>query len=102
MLRIVIASSMGLLYTMANTLQVFVCFGLVSLPMASNVYMILNEVTALAGFELMPPDMFIAAMFPNFTETNPVNSSFYEMEADSRTLVPYLGFFFIGMLGTLI
>ena len=87
---------------MANTLQVFVCFGLVSLPMTPNVYMILNEVTALAGFELMPPDVFIATIFPNFSKTDPVNSSFYEMKAESRTLIPYLGFFFIGMLGTLI
>ena len=86
---------------MANTLQVFVCFGLLSLPMTPNVYLILNEVTALAGFELMPPDDFIAAMFPNFSETDPVNTSFYEMEADSKTLIPYLGFFFFGIIYTL-
>ena len=98
LLRVTISSSTGPLFTMVNTLQVLVCFGLTSLPMAPNVYVVLNDVTKLAGFELLPPEDVLAAMHLNFSETDPVNSGFYEMGVDSKTLIPNLGFFFIGIL----
>ena len=96
-LRIVLSTSLSLLYTMVNSLQILCTFGYLTTKQPANVYYVQNEVQSLAGFELFSPDDFIAYLFPNLSETPSVSSSFDEMKAEGRILIQHLGFFLIGI-----
>ena len=90
------------MYTMVNSLQVITAMGLLSNTLSANVYYLLSEVQKLAGFELLPPDNFIQFLVPSLTDTQPVNDGFLEMGYDGATLIPNLGFFFVGMIFVLV
>ena len=79
-LRFLMSTSLGMLYTMVNALQLLTTLGLVSQKMPANALQALSDLQSLAGFEVIPPDGIIAFLFPNISETSAANESFHEMK----------------------
>jgi hypothetical protein len=78
-----------------------VALPLLKIKMPAIVYLILDNLAVISGFEIIPPDDIIAEIFiEGFTETEPVNEGWVEMKNESRVAIEILGSIFLIMLWT--
>jgi hypothetical protein len=73
-IKLVLSVSMALLWSMVNSLQIIVASAFLKVKFPAIVYLILDNLAVISGFEIIPPDDILAEMFTEgFTETEPVN-----------------------------
>ena len=89
--------SLQLLWSMVNALQIIVCLPLFKLNMPAIVYMVLDKISKMSGFEIIPPeDIVDMILIDGFTETNPYNNGW---DAGNKITTYNLGTFFLFLVG---
>ena len=71
LMSVVLNGILGAVYTMVNSLQMIIAYSLLIVEMPANVILVMNQINAIASFDILPSDKIFAYCFDFSTTVLP-------------------------------